>query len=236
MPDVRRRQKWWALAAPATALALLISAPPAPASAVIPTSTSSGPYTYLARQPLNQRASVRWYPCATHTYKIYVGGSTSAQRSLLRNTVARLSRVSGIPLRFAGYTAVLPNRSNAGTLPRTAGASIVLAFTTPGRTNLLPTASAGLLGVGGGYYSWTGSRPAWYTSGYAVFNTRTMPRTSTGQLRMFEHELGHTLGLGHTSLRTDVMYPVQYSSSPTWSLGYARGLIAIGKAAGCRTS
>ena len=101
MSDVRRRQKWWALAAPATALALLITAPPAPASAVIPTSTSSGPYTYLARQPLNQRASVRWYPCATHTYKIYVGGSTSAQRSLLRNTVARLSRVSGIPMRFA---------------------------------------------------------------------------------------------------------------------------------------
>jgi hypothetical protein len=237
--DVRRpsRARRWALAAaPATALALLISAPPAPASAMVPLSTASGPYSYLARQPLNTRAAVRWYPCATHTYKIYVGTSTAAQRTLLRNTVARLSRVSGIPLRFAGYTAVLPNRSNAGSLPRTAGASIVVAFTTPGRTNLLPASAAGLLGVGGGSYSWVGSRPAWFTSGYAVFNTRRMPATSTGRLRMFEHELGHTLGLGHTRLSTDVMYPVQYSSSPSWSLGYARGLIAVGKAAGCRTS
>ena len=50
------------------------------------------------------------------------------------------------------------------------------------------------------------------------------------------HEIGHTLGLGHTNLRTDVMYPVQYSTSPTWSLGFARGLIAVGKAAGCRTT
>lgn len=239
MSDVRRpsRARRWALiAAPATALALLVSSPPAPASAMVPSSTSAGPYTYLARQPLNVRAAVRWYPCTTHTYKIYVGTSTYAQRLLLRNTVARISRVSGIPLRFAGYTSVLPTRANAGSLPRTAGASIVVAFTTPGRTNLLPTTSAGLLGVGGGTYSWVGSRPAWFTSGYAVFNTRRMPSTATGRVRMFEHELGHTLGLGHTRLATDVMYPVQYASSPSWSLGYARGLIAVGKAAGCRTS
>ena len=65
---------------------------------------------------------------------------------------------------------------------------------------------------------------------------RRMPSTANGRLRMFEHELGHTLGLGHTNLRTDVMYPVQYSTSPTWSLGFARGLVAIGKAAGCRTT
>lgn len=237
MSDVRRpsrARRWALLAAPATALALLLGAAP-PASAMVPLSTASGPYTYLARQPQNERASVRWYPCTTHTYKIYVGTSTAAQRTLLRNTLARLSRVSGIPLRFVGYTSVLPTRSNAGSLQRTAGAPIVLAFTTPGRTNLLPASASGLLGIGGGYYSWVGTRPAWFTSGYAVFNMRRMPASAAGQLRMFEHELGHTLGLGHTKLRTDVMYPVQYSSSPTWSLGYARGLIAVGKAAGCRT-
>lgn len=234
MQLVRRARRWSALVVPAAAFALLLSTPPAPATAAtIPLSTSAGPYTYLARQPANTRVAVRWNACVTHRYKIYVGGTNAATRLLLRNTVARLSRVSGIPLVFAGYTSVLPSRSNAGNLPRTAGADIVLAFTTPGRTNLLPATAAGLLGVGGGYYSWSGSRPAVYTSGYAVFNTRRLPSTAAGRLRMFEHEIGHTLGLGHTRLRSDVMYPVQYSSSPTWSLGYARGLIAVGRAAGC---
>lgn len=236
MSDVRRTRSWGMLAAPVVALTLLVSAPPAPAYAAIARSTPAAPYTYLARQPLNAKASVRWYPCKAHTYKINIGTSTNAQRVLLKSTVARLSAASGIPLVFAGYTRVLPTRATSGNLKRYAGAEIVLAFTTPGRSNLLPSTSSGLLGVGGGSYSWSGTRPAWFTSGYALFNMRRMPSTSAGRLRMFEHEIGHTLGLGHTNLRTDVMYPVQYSTSPTWSLGFARGLIAVGKAAGCRTT
>jgi hypothetical protein len=235
VPDVRRSPRWGLLAAPAAALALLVGGPTAPASAVILSSTASAPYSYLARQPLNSHVAVRWYPCKTHTYKIYVGRSTAPQRKVLFTAMSRLAGTSGIPLVFKGYTSVLPTRSNASSLPRRAGADIVIAFTTAGRTDLLPSSSSGLLGVGGASYAWVGTSKAWYTSGYAVFNMSRMPSTNTLRLRMFEHEVGHTLGLGHTGLVSDVMYPVQYTSSTAWSTGFGRGLVAIGKEAGCAT-
>ena len=87
-----------------------------------------------------------------------------------------------------------------------------------------------------GYYpdqgGWEGSS-AWFNMSYRDL---AAPAPGNYANMAFIHELGHTLGLGHTNLRTDVMYPVQYSTSPTWSLGFARGLVAIGKAAGCRTT
>ncbi len=231
MSVVRRKRRWPLLAAAAAAFAMLAVSVPAQA-VTLPLSTASAPYSYLARQPYNPRAAVRWNACVSHRYKIYAGGTDYATQLLLRNTMARLSKASGIPLVYAGLTAVLPTKANAGSLPRVAGADIVLAFTTPGRTTLLPAPST-LLGVGGSTYSWVGTRPAKFVSGYAVFNRSRMPASATARLRMFEHEIGHTLGLGHVSLRSDVMYPVQSSTSPTWSPGFARGLVAVGRAAGC---
>ena len=240
MPAVIRPRRRRAIVASAVVGALLaLAAPASPASATtIPPSTRHAPYSYLAAQPRNAKAPVRWDPCTLHRYKIVSGGTNATVRASLRVAVARLSKASGIPLVYAGITSVMPRRANAGTLPPAAGADIVLAFARPGsgrgRTDLLPSTNT-LLGVGGAYYTWVGKKPAWFVSGYGLFDVRRVPRTAAGRTRMFEHEVGHALGLGHVGLRSDVMYPVQSSASATWSTGFAHGLLAIGRPAGCRT-
>jgi len=236
--DTRARPRR-TIAASAVAGALLaLAIPVTPAYATtIPPSTRHAPYSYLATQPRNAKAPVRWDPCTVHRYKIVSGGTDATVRASLRAAVARLSKASGIPLVYAGITSVMPRRASAGTLPRAAGADIVLAFARPGsgrgRTDLLPSTNT-LLGVGGAYYTWVGTKPAWFVSGYGVFDVRRVPRTAAGRTRMFEHEVGHALGLGHVGLPSDVMYPVQSSTSVTWSTGLAHGLLAVGRPAGCR--
>lgn len=242
----RTRRRPALIAAAAAVLAVLPVAPIMPsasaslvpsATASIPVSTRSAPYTFLLTQPAGGSAPVRWDPCRVHRFKIYGRGSTQAMRDTLRASVARLSRASGMTWVYAGLTSVVPRRSNATSLPRLAGADVVLAFARPGsgtgRSDLLPTSST-LLGVGGASYRWSGSGLAWYSSGYAVFDIRRVPGTLSGRTRMFEHEVGHAFGLGHVGLRPEVMYPVQSPSSPTWSTGFAHGLLAVGRPAGCR--
>lgn len=239
MHDVRRSRFLRLLVLPATVAAFVaVSAPAAPAATTrIPPSTRSAPYTYLVTQPRNAKAPVRWNPCAVHRYKIYSRGTTAAERSLMRSAVARLAKASGMTWVYGGLTTVMPTRATAGNLPRYAKADLVLALARPGtgtgRSNLLPS-SPTLLGVGGAYYAWIGTKPAWYVSGYAIFDIRHVPASSASRLRMMEHEVGHAFGLGHTALRSDVMYPVQTPSSPVWSTGFAHGLVAIGRAAGCK--
>lgn len=239
MHDVRRSRLLRLLVAPAAVAAVLaVSAPAVPASAAtIPPSTRSAPYTYLVKQPRNAKLPVRWNPCVVHHYKIYGRGSTAAERTLMRGAVARLAKASGMTWVYSGLTAVVPNSGNASNLHRYAGAELVLALTRPGRgagrSNLLPS-SPTLLGVGGAYYTWQGTKPAWFVSGYALFDARHVPASSASRTRMFEHEVGHAFGLGHTNVRSDVMYPVQTPTSPVWSTGFAHGLIAIGRAAGCK--
>ena len=64
-------------------LALAIPVTPAYAT-TIPPSTRHAPYSYLATQPRNAKAPVRWDPCTVHRYKIVSGGTDATVRASLR--------------------------------------------------------------------------------------------------------------------------------------------------------
>ena len=82
--DTRARPRR-TIAASAVAGALLaLAIPVTPAYATtIPPSTRHAPYSYLATQPRNAKAPVRWDPCTVHRYKIVSGGTDATVRASL---------------------------------------------------------------------------------------------------------------------------------------------------------
>ena len=217
-------------------LALALAVPPAAtATPTIPPPMPTAPYTFLSTQPSDHKLPVRWDPCVVHRYKVVTAGMSKRVLASLFKAVSRVSAASGITLRYAGTTHVVPNSGNDMFLPSAAGADIVLAFTAPGvgrgRTDILSAHDAALARGGA---AWRGGGIAWYSSGYAVFDVRKLPTTGDRRLALFEHELGHVLGLDHVKLSTDVMYPMLSYHPLTWSPGFYDGLVAIGRLAGCR--
>ncbi len=74
-----------------------------------------------------------------------------------------------------------------------------------------------------------------YTSGQAVWLSTAVKRLSASQKRtLYLHELGHVMGLQHTSKRSQLMYPSLNSSTPShFAAGDKKGLALLGRRQGC---
>lgn len=172
----------------------------------------------------------RFNPCQAITWKFNQNGGYASSLADLQGAFDRISKVSGLTFTYAGPTSVVPR---PGSYDRTT--TITVGFTTPAEVASLGGSTAG---QGGG---------AWTThDGYAEMVRATLVLDSTERLRtgftrsgaatwgqVMEHEIGHTLGLGHAAGRRQLMYGVASSRNHRLGAGDRAGLRSVGLPAGC---
>ena len=203
------------------------------AAPVVQSSPASGPYGFLVTQP-NSSLPVRYNPCATIHYVVNVTQAPSYGLQLVQNAFQEISQATGIQFAFDGTTTELPT----STRPAYVNGSpnpILVAWEANGQTDYLPqsNSSGTVVGMGGSVYIYNSTAGQYqYVSGQAAVSS-TYPLTEDDEIHLVLHELGHVIGLGHTSWTSQIMYPVDESSPITYASGDLRGLAELGMAEGC---
>jgi len=196
---------------------------------------------------------VRWAPCITRNgvtrthvidYKVNTAGVAS-RVTLVKHAVGILARATGLTFHYAGRTRYIPHYNSlgvfqAGQQKKVTGVPLVVAWARQGflsgASNMLVDTEAGV-----GTISWksSGSSQLRIVAGAVVIKRGPLGLRrgfgaggTVGTLLL--HELGHAVGMKHTTDTSQVMYPIIGASSPgTYAAGDRTGLTKEGRKAGC---
>jgi Domain of unknown function DUF11/Matrixin len=173
---------------------------------------------------------VRWNPCMAIRYRVNMSEAPPQALSEVKETLRRISLASGLRFTYAGRSHVIPSYG------RKPDAPLIVAWAKPGQTAY--PLGGGILGEGGGtWLAPSGGRPRVVT-GYAVLlaGAHLTPGFGSGVTEgaLLMHELGHAMGLNHTTEPSQIMYPDMQSRVATmYGAGDYRGLQLLGRSQGC---
>jgi hypothetical protein len=187
---------------------------------------SSGAHAFLYTTAYSTYA--RWNPCASVTFKVNYAGAPSFARAAVADAVTKVEEATGINLVDLGDT----TEGLTGTAP--AGVDAVIAFSTT-QADGTPF-GAGMLGQGGGSYTYTGAGlNARVVNGYVLLNRSfsfQQGYVANGLGQTLLHELGHMVGLAHVNDGSEVMYPYSHAVAG-YGPGDREGLWYLGAAQSC---
>lgn len=177
----------------------------------------------------------QWDSCRTLTWKLNPKASPKAARKQVTGAFKRLHAATGLEFSYQGTTTQAPRTGGVD------GTDIVVGWM---RRKAFSEKFGSAVGVGGASY-WTGwrlpdgtpvSRAARggvvLNAGYNDDLARGFGSGYTwGEVLM--HELGHVVGLDHTSLDTQLMYPSITNGTALWGAGDLAGLTTLGDTLGC---
>jgi len=194
----------------------------------------SGSFSYLVTNPDGSPA--RFDPCMPVHYVTNLTEAPPSAASEVSAALGTLAAATGMTFVNDGPTTEWPSSQRAAFQPERDGqrwAPVLIAWATPAQTDQL---SAADLGVGGP--EWIDEPPGVIVTAEAVINAAAAPTLASdppGALhKLLLHELGHAVGLGHTTDRTQIMYPDLSPQTPsTYGAGDLAGLAHVGRPAGC---
>lgn len=191
-------------------------------------------------------STIRWNPCKVIHYRVNDTNGGAGALADVTSAVSQLESSSGLQFVYDGPSADIPQATYGRTSTPDSPLPLLIAWAAPGtglgQSNLL--SAGGEVGDGGwAAMSWTGSdgvaRPMQIVSGFVVLKAPATvapgfgPSTMTTRGRLLLHELGHAVGLNHTSDPNQVMYPTVDGRAGTYATGDQAGLSRVGALAGC---
>ncbi|GAC1587807.1 MAG: hypothetical protein NVS3B21_03020 [Acidimicrobiales bacterium] len=206
----------------------------------VPTGNTNA-FSYLVANADGSPA--RFNPCAAIHYVTNLGAAPAGAAAMVSGALDRISTASGMSFVNDGPTTEIPNSGRPAVQPTRYGnswAPVVIAWAHTSQSDLLPGGNT----IGEGGSSWVSQGgPKIFVTGEVVIDadsTANLPvsfgsGSTLGELVL--HELGHVMGLGHSSDPNQLMYP---SLVPVpvaaYGAGDLNGLTHLGRPAGCLTT
>lgn len=181
----------------------------------------------------------RWNPCQTIGYRVNARQATSGALSDVKGAFTRLSQATGFRFVYRGTTTGIPTLGSNSWYP--ADTQIVVAWARRSQSTMLQSYSnavaVGAAITSGGYAETDGTSVSKIIKGAVVVDAARIYRGGfgTGKTRgdILLHELGHTMGLGHTGGSKQIMYPSLTSGLARLGQGDLTGLGKHGARLGC---
>ncbi len=176
-------------------------------------------------------APVRWSTCEPIQYVVRPANELDGARELLRDSVDRVSEVTGLEFSFAGTTREGPSQKRQPYQPKRYGdgwAPVLVTYSDPDE---YPRLEGGAAGYAGPTYVQQGGAAPRYVSGMVVLDAEQLSSMSEEAVQgVMLHELSHVVGLAHIRDRGQLMNPVQYGRGVTdLQDGDLAGLRELGK-------
>ena len=166
---------------------------------------------------------VRWEKCSSLTYKIAFSGISPNEAKNIQFALHKISEVTGIKFESGGSTKVIPQKASWPTAVR-ANTDILIAFATPTFGPYFSSVLTGDTKIAFGGPQGNGT--SWSRAG-VVIDKRIFTRwhlSVTQRRDLYMHELGHAVGLGHSSMSGNIMHPGSYPANSDWGRGDLQGL------------
>ena len=203
----------------------------------------SAAYRFLSLTE-GSRFIARWDPCSTIGYRVNLAQADPGALGDVQEAIRRIANATGLRFAYRGTTAIVPASRPYYGPDYPADTQVVIAWTRPGVSQLLPRSADHPLAVGGSQWTYgfvdpQGGRWAKAMNGFVVVDSTQHPPPGFGSNsysargKLLMHELGHVVGLAHVSDPAQVMYPVITTSAASWGNGDRTGLRILGSSSGC---
>jgi hypothetical protein len=175
---------------------------------------------------------IRFNPCGQVQYVVNPAGAPPGGLTAVNQAIARLSEATGIDFAAGGLTAESPGVQRASYQPDRYGdrwAPVLVGWLPLGK----PAGPRhGLAGAGGpGPAVQDGDTWIYVTGDVTLNSDADIPASDLTGVLM--HELGHVVGLDHSTMTDQVMFPGTGAGRATWGQGDLAGLHRVGRPAGC---
>jgi len=198
-----------------------------------PVPAGNGKYEVLNDQPGDPSTPVAWDPCRPIHYVINPAGAPPDGVAMIRSALARVHTATGFEFVDDGTTTETPSKDRLSYQPDrySAGrfAPVLIAWS---NENAFPSLAGYVAGVGSPQAEYADNNHLVYVTGQLVLDSqdtsiKSLPDRAVVRAIML-HELGHVIGLDHTSDTRQIMYSEAQFNVRDYGNGDLRGLAKLG--------
>jgi hypothetical protein len=197
-----------------------------------PVPAGTGRFEILRHQPDSPTVPVAFDPCRPIHYVVNPAGAPADGSALIADAIARVHTATGLQFVFDGTTTETPDKERASYQPGRYGrvwAPVLVAWSDE---TTYPELAGYIAGLGGAEAVDAGNGRLVYVTGQVVLDDQQLSVVATrdrGVVRaILLHELGHLVGLDHTSDRGQLMFSESDFSVRDYGDGDLRGLDLLG--------
>jgi hypothetical protein len=195
-----------------------------------PVPTGDGEFEFLDVQPSDRSKPVAWDPCRPIHYVVNPDGQPAGASEAIAAAVAKVSAATGLQFVDDGSTTEVPTKRREPYQPKRYGkdrwAPVLIAWSDE---TVEPELGGGTDGFAGPQGIDAPDGTAVYVTGDVVLDRVDLADAGADVEPTVLHELGHLVGLDHTSDRRQLMFAEGQDGVTAYADGDLRGLAALGR-------